>query len=334
MSANIGWLFNKDYFKGIDYANLDNKKNEDIIKKKVQNIINTKAQLQELESLGNIHFKATTTYPGLLLGSGNAHELPSLEGQAILGFHFDYTTGLPSIAGSSIKGVLRSAFKHPEYIVSLIGDETLVSLENVEKLEDEIFNNGDTFFDAEIISCGTNILGDDYITPHGDNPLKNPIPLRFIKVMPNVTFRFDFTLTDGIISKDKKRKLFENILEDLGLGAKTNVGYGKFESFAPFKTQDEREQEEREEKERKEKEAKEKALQEEQRKQEKAQKAKQGVEALQECKNLADAFKLLKDSFGKVPKPSSEQKEIIQQFYNKQTKLSRSDEKVFKKYLK
>ena len=249
MGANIGWLFNKDYFKGIDYANLDNNKNEDIIKKKIQNIINTKAQLQEKESLGNIHFKATTTYPGLLLGSGNAHELPSLEGQAILGFHFDYTTGLPSIAGSSIKGVLRSAFKHPEYIVSLIGDETLVSLENVEKLEDEIFNNGDTFFDAEIISYGTNILGDDYLTPHKNSKKKkdsdgnlvadelcNPTPLRFIKVMPNVTFRFDFNLSDGIISKEQKAILFADILDDLGVGAKTNVGYGKF-SFNDVKNQ-------------------------------------------------------------------------------------------------
>ena len=334
MCANIGWLFNKDYFKDIDYTNLDNKKNEDIIKKKVQNIINTKVQLQEIESLGNIHFKATTTYPGLLLGSGNAHELPSIEGQAILGFDFDYTTGLPSIAGSSIKGVLRSAFKHPEYIVSLIKDETLVSLQNVEKLEDEIFNNGDIFFDAEIISYSTKILGDDYLAPHGDNPLKNPIPLRFIKVMPDVTFRFDFNLSDGIISKDKKRKLFESILEDLGLGAKTNVGYGKFESFSPFKTQAEKEQEEREENQRKEREAKEKALQEEKLKEEKAQKAKHGVESLHKCKNLPVAFKLLKDSFGKVPKPTPEQKEIIQKFYNKQKNLSKSDEKVFKKYLK
>jgi CRISPR-associated protein Cmr6 len=329
MGANIGWLFNKDYFKDIDYTNLDNKINEYIIKKKVQNIINTKAQLQEIESLGNIHFKATTTYPGLLLGSGNAHELPSLEGQAILGFAFDYTTGLPTIAGSSIKGVLRSAFKHQEYIKELLNQDI-----DVEELEDEIFINGDIFFDAEIISYGTNILGDDYLAPHGDNPLKNPIPLRFIKVMPDVTFRFDFNLSDGIISKDKKRKLFENILEDLGLGAKTNVGYGKFESFSPFKTQAEKEQEEREENQRKEREAKEKALQEEKLKEEKAQKAKQGVELLHECKNLPEAFKLLKDSFGKVPKPTSEQKEIIQEFYNKQKNLSKSDEKVFKKYLK
>jgi CRISPR-associated protein Cmr6 len=50
-----------------------------------------------------------TTYPGLLLGSGIAHG-SGLLGEMKLGFFLDYTTGLPVIAGSSVKGVLRSAF--------------------------------------------------------------------------------------------------------------------------------------------------------------------------------------------------------------------------------
>lgn len=175
--------------------------------------------------LGNTHFKATTTYPGLILGSGNAHELPSVEGQAILGFHFDYTSGLPVIQGSSIKGVLKSAFAHPEYIQELLDDETL----DVQTLESEIFDNGDIFFDAVVVSNGK-ILGDDFLTPHDENGLKNPIPLRFIKVLPNVSFRFDFELMSGLINQDEKAILFANILSDLGVGAKTNVGYGKFNS--------------------------------------------------------------------------------------------------------
>ncbi|MEA2048591.1 MAG: hypothetical protein U9O64_09130 [Campylobacterota bacterium] len=51
-----------------------------------------------------------------------------------------------------------------------------------------------------------------------------------------------------------------------------------------------------------------------------------------ECKTLAEGFKLLKDSFGKKPKPTAEQKEVIQKFYNKQRNLSKSDIKVFHKY--
>lgn len=236
MSANIQWLFYKDYFKDIDYNNIDNPKNKDTINKKVQNIIDQTIEKDELSELGNIHFEATTTYPGLLLGSGNAHELPSIEGQAILGFHFDYTSGLPTIQGSSIKGVLRSAFEHTEYIKEYLSDDTI----DVRKLEEEIFDNGDVFFDASIISSGK-ILGDDYLAPHGDNSLKNPIPLRFIKVLPNISFRFDFELCDGLLSKQEKSKLFRNILEDLGLGAKTNVGYGKFESFKKEETEAEKE---------------------------------------------------------------------------------------------
>ena len=233
-SANIGWLFYKDYFKGIDYSRLDDVNNEKLIQKKVQNIIDSKPTLNEPEIIGSTRFQATTTYPGLILGSGNAHEIPDVKGQAILGFHFDYTSGLPVIAGSSVKGVLRSAFKHKEYIEEYVTTD-------VEALEKEIFDNGDIFFDAEIIKADgfDKIMGDDYITPHND-PLKDPIPLRFIKVLPNVIFLFQFELRDGILSKSEKETLFRKILEDLGLGAKTNVGYGKFSDFkAIAKTKDE-----------------------------------------------------------------------------------------------
>ena len=325
-SSNIGWLFYKDYFREIDYADLDNPKNKESIQKKVENIINQSITIEDDEMLGNTHFKATTTYPGLILGSGNAHELPSIEGQAILGFHFDYTSGLPVIQGSSIKGVLRSAFGHSAYITEYVAVGV-----DVEALEKEIFNNADVFFDATIISNGK-ILGDDFITPHGDDPLKNPIPLRFIKVLPDVTFRFDFELSDGLISKSKKIELFQNILADLGLGAKTNVGYGKFVNFKKEQTEEEREEDKRakelqiqKDKEKKEQEKKEAE-------EAKAQKKEDGLNALLNSKTLADGFKLLKDSFGKKPKPSKEEKEIILEYYKKQKNLSNSDKKVFKKY--
>lgn len=253
MGANIGWLFYKDYFKDLNYADLQ--KSEKNIKEKVANIISQTPVIQESEILGNVHFKATTTYPGLLLGSGNVHELPSVEGQAILGFHFDYTNGLPVIQGSSIKGVLRSAFDCREYIQEILNDENF----DVEALEKEIFDNGDIFFDATILQADGfgKILGDDFITPHKNSKktkdsngelipdeLCNPIPLRFIKVLPNVTFRFDFELSDGILTKDDKRKLFEKILNDIGIGAKTNVGYGKFINFLSYETQEEQKENE------------------------------------------------------------------------------------------
>jgi len=243
-SANIGWLFYRDYFNGLDYTDIKSEYNKKKIKSRVDYIISQSPQIDEGEVLGNKHFKATTTYPGLLLGSGNVHELPSVEGQAILGFYFDYTTGLPVIPGSSVKGVLRSAFEHEDYIRSLLEDDEI----NVKALGREIFGqeNGDIevskgldiFFDAEIIS-GSQIIGDDYLTPHGDG-ISEPVPLRFIKVMPGVTFMFDFKLHNGLISKEVKLKLFMHILEDLGIGAKTNVGYGKFDNVMIYQTIEEK----------------------------------------------------------------------------------------------
>lgn len=92
----------------------------------------------------------------------------------------------------------------------------------------------DIFHDAFIVEVGKNgengkIFGKDSITPHGDNPLKNPIPVSFMKILPNVTFQFNFDLKETpCFCQKRKYQLFENILKTIGIGAKTNVGYGHF----------------------------------------------------------------------------------------------------------
>lgn len=76
-------------------------------------------------------------------------------------------------------------------------------------------------------------LATDFITPHKE-PLKNPIPIQFLKVLPGVVFRFQFHFEpynkDGqeVLSTENIRDLFKAILLDIGVGAKTNVGYGQF----------------------------------------------------------------------------------------------------------
>lgn len=89
----------------------------------------------------------------------------------------------------------------------------------------------DIFLDAFPILSNGALFGSDYITPHGDNPLQNPIPIKFLRVQPEVTFQFQFDLknknSNGITAEQKKQ-LFQQIILDLGLGAKTNVGYGQF----------------------------------------------------------------------------------------------------------
>lgn len=80
----------------------------------------------------------------------------------------------------------------------------------------------------------------EFITPHSDI-IKNPIPINCLKVKPGVSFEFGFYLndcqlsdglqiTDGLkITVKEKIELFKTILTDVGIGAKTNVGFGQLE---------------------------------------------------------------------------------------------------------
>jgi len=217
-------------------------------------------------------FTLYTTYPGLLIGSGYTHNTNTM-GDATIGFYFDHTTGLPTIPGSSVKGIIRSLFeidiiedtkgnkkevtgkKSIDAIVYILNealantkDESIIAemsvitkslnAENLENLKMELFGNSDetgadVFYDAAIDierTSKTKFIGSDSITPHGDNPLKNPIPLQFIKVLPNIGFLFNFKLKPGKVfnlSISAKLEFYKTILLTIGVGAKTNVGYGQ-----------------------------------------------------------------------------------------------------------
>lgn len=106
------------------------------------------------------------------------------------------------------------------------------------EIENDVFNGKmegenisiykrDIFHDAVINRTQTKFLGTDYITPHLE-PLKNPTPIQFLKILPNIEFVFHFQLQDGILSAKQKKLLFQKILLTIGIGAKTNVGYGQF----------------------------------------------------------------------------------------------------------
>ena len=198
--------------------------------------------------------------PGLLIGSGLAHGLPGSEEDVKTGLQFDYTSGLPVIPGSSVKGVIRSAFpmikedkeqsneadaEKLNYIKSLIADipefSSLVFEDNdILELGNQMFNHGDIFADALLVGYGTRmkqhgpvkqVLAEDYITPHTGGPLAQPIPIKIVKVAPGVTFAFCFKFNETkigakVVSASMKKALCAAILQELGVGAKTNVGYG------------------------------------------------------------------------------------------------------------
>lgn len=226
-----------------------------------------KKLLEALPCSTKLYFK--TLYPGLLIGSGLSHGTGT-DNDMKIGFQFDHTTGLPYIPGSSIKGVLRSMFplikpkeylkneestynqRRIKYIRGKIGDmysEVQIVALTKAIFEEPTYNNElntdirkkDVFMDALITQSDHEkgyFMGDDFITCHR-NPLQNPIPLQFLKVLPGVTFCFSFDLHDScigdkVVTKSMKEKLFREILEDIGVGAKTNVGYGQLE-FIPQK---------------------------------------------------------------------------------------------------
>lgn len=259
--ANLGWLFNKGYYRELENhlemqnGNIFDRINNELIDSVLSNYKNEINVINK--NFGNEeYFDLKTIYPGLLIGTGSPHETGSL-GEFKLGFHFDHTTGLPVIPSSSIKGKIRSAFDHPDYINSLIkksekGEGDLsentdqLDINQIDELKNDIFegkfipNNAhteikdkrnsiyqrDIFFDAVIIKAEKRIFAEDFITPH-KSEFKNPIPLKFIKISPGVTFRFRFRLLDRKINKDSKLHLFKKIILDQGIGAKTNVGYGR-----------------------------------------------------------------------------------------------------------
>ena len=215
-------------------------------------------------------FSMEIQYPGLVTGIGINHEA-RIEGEFKLGVHFDWTHGMPVIYGSSVKGVLRSWFmefyktsKNKYYECGIDADDLLRDIfsgevrdiktekekykdnwaETVKNVKKRVYKgksiyDRDIFFDAVIVKPDTKgrILCSDSITPHGDNPLKNPTPITFLKIAPGCTIQFRFKLvptknksTDGTeltFSEENKIAIFKEILTTVGIGAKTNVGYGQ-----------------------------------------------------------------------------------------------------------
>lgn len=315
-TPNLGWFYYRDFYnvqreekvtvdgksKGfyfsfnyLKFANTKEgeeqkksilKENSVVLKERGQQFYNKKLSTYNPESFFKCEaatnsFELTTIYPGLLCGVGYNHGISS-EADYKVGFYFDHTTGLPVIPGSSVKGVLRSAFpgyirmdedKKPskeemkkrydffEWIIEQTNlkisnpQEKLTGFANnhqkVDELEAFIFEGQDSkgeqisyykrdrFFDTyPVRSLGKDgyFLKNDYITPHINrekpemSPFTSPNPIQFLKVLPQVQFRFQFQLKEGGGLKEKQKELlFKEILCFMGAGAKTNVGYGQFE---------------------------------------------------------------------------------------------------------
>ncbi|MGC8866158.1 MAG: type III-B CRISPR module RAMP protein Cmr6 [Bacteroidales bacterium] len=299
-APNVGLIFYKERYIG-EQCNINNRDEIEFTQKNNFKNKNKKIYLLEANTYKTIdietkhQFILKTTYPGLLVGSGYPHDT-NTEGDFAIGFYFDYTTGLPVIPGSSVKGICRSLFEldqrptknnETEKYSGLMSLEAikfilnemkftpndnlnnqvkLFLLEHLNKELGSLTNNAqekhkeseflkqmvvdlfgdqdhpgeDIFLDAiiDIEKTGKKkFLGDDYITPH-PSPIRNPIPIQFLKVLPNVWFKFRFILTETKINikgqemtlkPEFKLKFYKQILLTQGVGAKTSVGYGRLE---------------------------------------------------------------------------------------------------------
>lgn len=265
-SKNMSYIYYHEYFKGLEerkgasglvYELGGSPSSEEQFRERNKALQDFKfdLSLSPLKHLKNASkdvasvqtFSLETIYPGLMIGTGNPHDLKS-KGSIYSGFSFDYVTGLPYIPSSSVKGVLRSVFPTKEdtkddinqqkmkYIQSLLEPE--LSDEEVYDLKDNIFEDNDVFLDAYPTSKNKTkqqCLALEFITPHSDI-IKNPIPINCLKVKPGISFEFGFYLKDCQFSDEVKKvtvkqkiELFKSILADVGIGAKTNVGFGQLE---------------------------------------------------------------------------------------------------------
>lgn len=259
-AGNLGLLYTRRYFEDISAKMVDDPKgkkadiyykehNENLIAQSKRSISQTNDPSMT-NRVANCQFELTTCYPGLITGIGICHSSGQIN-EAKLGLSFDHTTGLPFIPGSSVKGLLRSIFpgsrkKNEKERCDFIRErmEKEVSDEDIKKLCVQIFGSdnkdkdfhiqgNDFFFDAFPVSSKNGLLELDYITPHTGGVFSEPTPIQFMRIMSEVTFRFSFNLTSikltetTKIEPTDKEKLFKAILTTVGIGAKTNVGYGQ-----------------------------------------------------------------------------------------------------------
>lgn len=264
MSKNLHQQYYKKYFEGVNFGYLlnDQKAPDNVVNRiKERNVsLCAPGLLNDIPVPECVKkddcFELEVIYPGLVTGIGINHEA-KIEGEFKLGVHFDWTRGMPVVYGSSVKGVLRAWFKEfyegsrdsYDYEIEIFEGKLRDTeaekkkygkdwQEKVKVTKNRIYNpksiyERDIFFDAVIESPDKKgrILCSDSITPHGgdnhDNPLKNPTPITFLKIAPGCKLQFRFKLVGSNEEKELKRKLFKEILTTVGVGAKTNVGYGQ-----------------------------------------------------------------------------------------------------------
>ncbi len=159
-------------------------------------------------------------------GLGRAHPVKN-------GFLWHHGLGVPYLPGPSVKGAVSAWAKRWKAEDDVVCRRTLGSEGQV----------GDViFFDA--LPTRPVVLKADVITPHyGDYDREgkppgdwiSPVPISFLSVAARAIFRFAVAPRgqSGEASCDTVCRWLEDALEWLGAGARTAVGYGRFDKARP-----------------------------------------------------------------------------------------------------
>ncbi|MCX7698453.1 MAG: type III-B CRISPR module RAMP protein Cmr6 [Candidatus Goldbacteria bacterium] len=224
-----------DLFKKI--CNLDINFQLKEINQKIKNTIDNFLKI----GYGVINFTLKTR-TRLIVGFGSAS---TLETSVLL----DRVLGIPYIPGSSLKGCFRDYVKN--YINDgdeiknnfrlIFGSEDEITeednYENYDNIKGNIFfynaypsENQNKVFEIDVM----NVHYQDYYSGKDKipNECKNPVPINFLCVRPEIKFNFYLLLNKKIIGlKTKIENYFINMLEEHGVGAKTNIDYGYFKKI-------------------------------------------------------------------------------------------------------
>lgn len=211
---------------------------------------------------GDAHFmiEAQSIAP-FSTGLGNEHPLEN-------GFAFLHPHGLPYLAGSGVKGVLRQAAR--ELCAGSWGDGHGWNDEPRYSIGDNRFSMMDALFGAESADADSfhlrgalsfwdvipqmDKLAIDIMTPHQSHYLQGsevphdsgaPVPIPFLVIPPETSFVFNMVCDNHRLQRiapgleQDWRKLVESALmhafDWLGFGAKTAVGYGAMQEDPAIK---------------------------------------------------------------------------------------------------
>ncbi|MDQ6962515.1 MAG: type III-B CRISPR module RAMP protein Cmr6 [Mariprofundaceae bacterium] len=181
-------------------------------------------QAQALQ-LANAVFSlpAISTAP-FVTGMGYEHPVEN-------GFAFLNPYGVPYLAGSSVKGVLRCAAREldlpKEEISELFGSAAEKGKQGALNFWD-VFPKGQLTVEIMTPHHSEYFKSGSTTTPHDS---ETPIPIPFLSIAEGASFSFHVQLIREVDCdwQVKLQACFEHAFEWLGFGAKTSVGYGAME---------------------------------------------------------------------------------------------------------